>query len=134
MAIKQPLGTAPRNGDATDICPIIYLRGFLGKLGLTSLAVLTAICMMSSVLAAEHGFTTLDFPGAQSTSANGISPDGDIVGSYILCSVCGGNGQFPSGYLLNKEKYGSFSASLGTQALGINPRGDIIGSDFGQEI
>src|SRR5260370_14889717 len=46
------------------------------------LALLFAICMVSSGFAHDHGFTTIDVPGASFTEAFGINPEGNIVGQY----------------------------------------------------
>src|SRR6266700_3383296 len=46
------------------------------------LALLFAICMVSSGFAHDHGFTTIDVPGASITEAFGINPEGNVVGSY----------------------------------------------------
>src|SRR6267143_1261002 len=68
-------------------------------------------------------FTTIDFPGASFTSAQGINPRGDIVGNY------GSAGVF-HGYLLSGGEFASidFPGASASQALGINPRGDIVGA------
>src|SRR5258708_9555539 len=46
------------------------------------LALLFAICMVSSGFAHDHGFTTIDVPGASFTEAFGIDPKGNIVSRY----------------------------------------------------
>jgi len=46
------------------------------------LALLFAICMVSSGFAHDHGFTTIDVPGASFTQALGINPKGNVVGVY----------------------------------------------------
>ena len=46
------------------------------------IALLFAICMVSSGFAHDHAFTTIDVPGASFTQALGINPKGDVVGVY----------------------------------------------------
>ena len=59
------------------------------------LGLLFAICMISSGLAGEQGFTTIDVPGASFTAAFGINPGGNIVGAYS-------NATGTHGFLLSK--------------------------------
>src|SRR5215831_20760384 len=70
-------------------------------------------------------FTTIDFPGASFTSAQGITPRGDIVGFYFRADV-------PHGFLLSGGEFTSidFPGAYGTFAQGINRRGDIVGLYF----
>ena len=86
------------------------------------LALLFAICMFSSGFAHDHGFTTIDVPGASSTEAFGINPKGNIVGSYL-------NAAGLHAFLLSKGAFTTIDvpgASF-TQALGINPEGNVVG-------
>src|SRR5205807_685716 len=75
-------------------------------------------------LLSKGKFTSIDFPGALFTAADGIgvNPRGDIVGDYVDSS---GNGH---GFLLSKGKFTSidFPGALGTAAFGINPQGEIV--------
>jgi hypothetical protein len=76
----------------------------------------------SKALAESDTFTTIDFPGASSTSCQGINPRGDIVGRYTLAGVT-------HGYLLSGDEFTTIDfpgASL-TIANAITPRGDIVG-------
>ncbi|HEX4802583.1 MAG TPA: hypothetical protein VFV14_03670, partial [Myxococcaceae bacterium] len=78
------------------------------------------------VLAGEDAtFTTIDFPGASLTSAQGITPSGDIVGSYTSADVS-------HGFLLRGGEFNSidFPGASYTAALGINRGGDIVGLYF----
>src|SRR6266540_290791 len=86
------------------------------------LALLFAICMFSSGFAHDHGFTTIDVPGASSTEAFGINPEGNIVGSYL-------NAAGLHGFLLSKGAFTTIDVpgASGTAAFGINPQGDIVG-------
>jgi uncharacterized membrane protein len=70
------------------------------------------------------GFTTIDVPGALSTSASGINARGDIVGSYR-----DRNGR-QHGYLLRDGEFTTidFPGAARTQARGISPSGEIVGS------
>lgn len=71
-------------------------------------------------------FVSIDYPGALLTNAQGISPGGDIVGTYIDSS---GN---QHGFLLSNGKFASLDYPGGpgtsTFARGISPDGDIVGS------
>lgn len=68
-------------------------------------------------------YTTIDVPNAVFTSASGINPRGDIVGSYI-----DGSGR-SHGYLLRDGEFTTidFPGSAGTEARGISPNGEIVG-------
>ena len=86
------------------------------------MGLLLAICMVSSGFAHDHGFATIDVPGASSTQAFGINPKGNIVGSYL-------NAAGLHGFLLSKGAFTTIDvpgASF-TQALGINPEGNVVG-------
>jgi len=88
-------------------------------------ALLFAICIVGSARADQPGFTTIDIPGASSTLADGINPQGDIVGTYARNDLTGFHG-----YLLSKGAFTTIDVpgAIGfTQAHGINPRGDILG-------
>src|SRR2546429_1760248 len=62
------------------------------------LALLFAIGMVSSGFASQGGLTTIDVPGASSTQAKGINPEGDIVGEYS-------NATGTHGFLLSKGNF-----------------------------
>jgi probable HAF family extracellular repeat protein len=75
-------------------------------------------------------FTAIDVPGTAcgpacflGTFANGINPQGDIVGYYN-----GGDGHV-HGFLLRRGTFSTIDppGSSFTQAWGINPQGDIVG-------
>ena len=68
-------------------------------------------------------FTTIDVPGALSTSSSGINARGDIVGSYV-------DGTHHShGYILRDGQFTTidFPGSAFTEALGISPKGEVVG-------
>jgi hypothetical protein len=71
---------------------------------------------------------SLDFPNAKviSTDARGISPDGDIVGSYTIAP---GGPPNIHGYLLRQGTFSTvqFPQHLGTIAQRISSHGDIYG-------
>ena len=69
-------------------------------------------------------FTTIDVPNALSTSASGINPRGDIVGSYVDAN------RRAHGYLLRDGVFTTidFPGAAGTEARGIGPSGDIVGT------
>lgn len=68
-------------------------------------------------------FTTIDYPGAASTQAWGISPRGDIVGFYVSAD------KLSHGFLRSGDHFTAidFPGAAVTLANGINPRGDIVG-------
>ena len=74
-------------------------------------------------LEAAFDFTTIDFPGAAGTSATGINPRGDIVGSYVAGGVT-------HGYILRDGAFTTidFPGAAGTDARGIGPSGEIVGN------
>jgi len=74
-------------------------------------------------VASEKTFTTIDFPGADSSMAVGINARGDIVGVY---GVVGMN----HGFLLSRGEFTAidFPDVTFTRADGINRDGDIVGA------
>jgi probable HAF family extracellular repeat protein len=69
-------------------------------------------------------FTTLDYPQAAKTFAEGISDSGQVVGYYVDASNA------THGFLYNGSTYASIndpSATNGTYATGINGSGEIVG-------
>src|SRR5262245_6885080 len=70
----------------------------------------------------EPTFTTIDFPDASFTSAQGITPRGDIVGFYTIADV-------PHALLLSGGEFNTidFPGASFTSAVGINRCGDIVG-------
>jgi uncharacterized membrane protein len=68
-------------------------------------------------------FTSIDVPAATFTNAQGINPQGDIVGFY-------GNSQGTHGFLLSDGTFTSidYPGAAYTDARGINGRGDIVGA------
>ncbi len=69
-------------------------------------------------------FSSIDYPGAVLTNAQGISPGGDIVGFYT--DTLGKQ----HGFLLSNGNFSSvdFPGATLTNARGISPDGDIVGS------
>jgi probable HAF family extracellular repeat protein len=69
-------------------------------------------------------FSTVDYPGAVSTNAQGINPGGDIVGFYK--DTLGKQ----HGFLLRGGNFTSidYPGAIATDARGISPPGDIVGS------
>src|SRR6266540_2701731 len=95
------------------------------------LALLFAICMVSSGFAHDHGFTTIDVPGASFTEAFGINPEGNVVGLYS-------NATGTHGFLLRRRERDDdgdndalttidVPGASFTEAFGINPEGNIVG-------
>ena len=68
-------------------------------------------------------FTTIDVPGALSTSAGGINARGEIVGSYVDAN------HHSHGYLLRDGQFTTidFPGSAFTEAWGIGPEGEVVG-------
>ena len=85
-------------------------------------------------LLSKSTFTTVDVPGASSTAAYAINPEGDIVGDYS--SAVGPCGAVPGpgchGFLLSKGTFTTIDVpgAFGTTARGINPKGNIVGFFF----
>lgn len=69
-------------------------------------------------------FTSIDVPGAMATNAQGINPEGDIVGIYVDAT-----GK-QHGFLLRDGQFETldFPGATLTNARGISPDGDIVGS------
>jgi uncharacterized membrane protein len=108
-----------------------------------ALPIMTAAVLLNSAQAGQKDFVftaadpptqsnlhPIDLPGATSTRALGISPEGEIVGGYSI-------GSASHSFLISKDTvttldppYGISGTSL---AEGINPQGDIVGlySDHG---
>jgi hypothetical protein len=68
-------------------------------------------------------FTAIDVPNALFTSASGINPRGDIVGSYT------DETGHKHGFLLRDGEFTTidFPGSAGTEARGISPGGEVVG-------
>jgi len=83
-------------------------------------AMLLALWLVSSGLAEEQHFTTIDVPGAADTGASGINARGDIVGDY---------NRDQHGYLLSKGHFTTIDVpgASATAGRGINREGDIVG-------
>ena len=93
------------------------------------LAVLMIGSAMLLLIGAVHAdssvqFIKIDYPGAVLTNAQGISPGGDIVGTYI--DTFGKQ----HGFLLSNGNFTpiDFPGATVTIARGISPDGDIVGS------
>jgi len=87
-----------------------------------------SICSMLLLATASGGersftFTSIDFPGAVSTVANGINAGGEVVGRYQ-----DGTGKV-HGFLLSSGNFSSidFPGAAATDARGIGPGGNIVG-------
>ena len=91
-----------------------------------SLIVFCAVLLLVRAIHADppFHFASIDYPAAVLTNAQGISPGGDIVGTYIDKS---GN---QHGFLLSNGNFTSidFPGATVTFARGISPNGDIVGS------
>ena len=76
----------------------------------------------SNALGQGPTFTTIDYPGAATTTPWGINTRGDIVGQYVL-------GDVTHGFLLSGGQFSTidFPGATYTAATAINQRGDIVG-------
>ena len=70
-----------------------------------------------------YQFTTIDVPGARSTSAQGINARGDIVGTYVDLAGRAHGFVFADGAFTAID----FPGAAGTEARGISPDGEIVG-------
>ncbi len=77
----------------------------------------------SNVFGQSPTFTTIDFPGAATTTPWGMNSRGDIVGLYANAD------KSTHGFLLSGGQYSAidFPGATGTELYGINPAGDVVG-------
>ena len=93
-------------------------------------AILTALLITSTAVGeTEAGrpvyrFRTLDFPGAVSTTANGIAANGDVVGGFVDSANRQHGFRFSNGEFTAID----YPAAALTAARGIAPSGDIVGT------
>ena len=84
----------------------------------------TAVWLFAAFAAQAQGptFTTIDYPGATSTTPWWINTRGDIVGLYTAAGLT-------HGFLLTGGQYSTidFPGASGTELYGINPQGDTVG-------
>src|SRR5215470_1674190 len=87
------------------------------------LVVLSIVALPQTSTAVAYNYATLAFPGAISTSANGINNNNVIVGSFV------DSASFQHGYLFRNGKYTrvDFPGATTTEVLGINDYGDLVG-------
>jgi uncharacterized membrane protein len=102
-------------------------------LRIDSRCAIAAFCLVTlattgSAAAQSLAFTTIDFPGAILTNAQGINAQGEIVGGYT--DTAGRS----HGYVLSGGQFRSIDVpnSRATIARGIGPGGDIVGSYVAQ--
>jgi uncharacterized membrane protein len=95
----------------------------------------TAACLTILTLVARGAertlvYSSIDFPGAMLTNAQGINAGGEIVGFYNDA----GTPSRTHGFLLSGGHYQSldFPGARATAARGIGPGGDIVGSYVAQ--
>ena len=71
----------------------------------------------------QGGFTTIDFPGASSTSGLGVNSQGDVTGFYT------DNAGNTHGFLLQRGAFTSFDFpnAIATFPIGINDKDQIVG-------
>jgi len=76
-----------------------------------------------NVFGQGHTFTAIDFPGATTTQAWGITASGDITGFYVSADKA------THGFLRSRGQYTSidFPGASFSEVNGVSPRGDVIG-------
>jgi hypothetical protein len=86
--------------------------------------VFAAVAFSQTSTAIAYEYAALAYPGAISTSANGINNSNMIVGSYLDSK------SMVHGYVYRNGKYSKidFPGASATEALGINDDGDIVGT------
>jgi probable HAF family extracellular repeat protein len=96
----------------------------------TAIAIACLVGVVTSGTGAAQSlvFSTIDFPGAVLTNAQGINTQGEIVGFY---TDVGGK---THGFVLSGGQFQSldFPNARATQARGIGPGGEIVGSYVAQ--
>jgi probable HAF family extracellular repeat protein len=96
------------------------------KAGRQVIVAIACLCLAIATAAGAQSltFTTIDFPGAVLTNAQGINAQGEIVGFYT--DTAGRT----HGFLQSGGQFRSidFPGAQSTQARGIGPAGDIVGS------
>jgi uncharacterized membrane protein len=105
----------------------MHCRQIAAILSFFAVALPGAIDQGARVSAAEAShtfvFTSIDVPGALNTNAQGINPQGDVVGFYRDASKI-------HGFVLSEGVYTTidYPGAAFTDARGINGRGDIVGA------
>lgn len=82
-----------------------------------------ALGATSNILADDPTFTTIDFPGATTTTPWTLNTNGDIAGLYVSAD------KVTHGFVLSGGQYTKvdFPGATGTELYGINPAGDVVG-------
>ena len=77
----------------------------------------------SNVFGQGPTFTTIDYPGAATTTPWGINTRGDIVGLYVNAD------KSTHGFLLTGGQYSTvdFPGASGTEIYGLNAAGEVVG-------
>jgi probable HAF family extracellular repeat protein len=88
-----------------------------------AIAFACALAATSVLAAGTPGYTTIDYPGATSTSAWGINNRGDVVGVYSLPDKTNHGFLWRAGRLTTID----FPGAANTDTWGINTQGDIVG-------
>ncbi len=90
---------------------------------LYALALSFALGAASNVFGQSPIFTTIDFPGAASTTPWGINTRGDIVGVYVNAD------KSTHGFVLSggQSTTVDFPGATSSELYGINPAGDVVG-------
>jgi len=94
-----------------------------GISGLLAVAVFV-LTLAAPVGAQDREYSTIDPPGARTSTAFGINARGDVVGTFVDQSFV------QHGFLLSKGEFTviDFPGARGTIARGISPDGEIVGT------
>ena len=97
-------------------------------LRLISAALIASALFMQTATAGDRAlnFVSINYPNAVFTLAQGINPEGDVVGMYADSS------KTVHGFVLRHGIFASidYPGSAYTEARGINPSGDIVGNYY----
>jgi hypothetical protein len=123
---RRPLGSLIRLSGIAATAGTIRRCQMWRKVALVFAA--AGLLLGVSAMAEEQSFvfSSIDFPGAESTLASGINAAGDIVGFYQRVGEAPSKGH---GFLLRGGTFASidFPDAAITGARGISPGGDIVG-------
>jgi len=102
-------------------------------------AVFFVLGLSSNASAVQYTFTTIDFPGATDTFANGINDQGSIVGTNTtdntLIHLWGKGADGDQGFLYEGGTFTTvnFPSAVATKVTDINNSGTMVGTAFEQQ-
>jgi uncharacterized membrane protein len=88
---------------------------------------LALLALSAAACRAEYVFTTLDVPGATSTTISGVSPDG----RYVAGSYTDAGGIFQHAFVWDGTTFTTlnYPGTMSTYAArGVNSAGDVVGN------